>query len=434
FNYRKVQALRLSSGLHYDINRASTGFITAYYRYNNVEQNPTYRIKKTNDPLQARGEINKNQFNSLGLLAQHAQQWNHDQLQAIFGIQVEYSPLQYHAQYILIQKDNAGYYVSYTPTDSVLTDYAANIYNYAAYTQWKWQPVEKLYLTAGLRYDRIDYDFTNHLLPSAYTGAPSGRNGFSHLTPKIGFTYVLSSHMGGYANFSQGFAPPDITDLYNGVKVPYLKPASYLNYETGIWLRIDDDRMLWQVDVYRMLGKNEIISVRQDDGSYQNANAGKTLHEGLEYTFQYHPLQTLQIRWNGTWAYHAFIQYQINGKDYAHHRMNAAPGWIYDAAVQYQMPFLKGLQLSAEWQHVGRYYIDPANTLTYPGYDLFHIRTAYEQKRWAVWLHLLNVFNTIYATTVDYASYGNTYRAGIPRTWQIGFSYNLIQPDQSFKK
>ncbi|MBX6380176.1 MAG: TonB-dependent receptor [Thermoflavifilum aggregans] len=425
FNYRSVKAIRFASSLHYEKGKLGEGFATAYFRYNDIGQNPTYRIKRTANPLKATGEINDNRFTSYGLLMQHTLKNASSHLQAIFGINAEYSPLNYHAQFIQIQKDTAGYYISYTPTDSVLTDYHAGIDNEAAYMQLKWEPVQALYVVGGIRYDRLAYHFVNHLPPSAYTGAPSSTNVFSHVTPKIGLTYHLSLHSGFYANISQGFAPPDITDLYNGVKVPYLKPAVYMNYEAGGWFMWQQGKGSIQADVYRMIGTNEIISVRQDDGSYQNENAGKTLHEGLEYTIAYSPLAGVQFKWNGTWAYHEFLEYQINGKDYSHTQMNAAPKILYFAEITYHPGFLKNAYIAFDWQHVGKYYIDPANTQTYKGYDLFHIRSGYQWNRLGVWVNVLNVMNTIYATTVDYASYGNTYRAGIPRTWQIGVSYDF---------
>jgi len=431
FNYRKVSAVRYTSSLYYGQDTHSSGFVSAYYHDNDVEQNPSYRIKRTSDPLKASGEINDNIFHTFGLLSQHSWQLRPEQLQVIAGLNGEYSPFQYHANYIQIQKNQAGYYISYTPTDSLLSDYRAGIYTYAAYVQLKWQPVSHLYLVGGLRGDGISYHFVNNLPPSAYTGAPSSTNSFGHITPKIGLNYSFSSNLGGYLNFSQGFAPPDITDLYNGVKVPYLKPATYQNYEAGLWWSFWKDKILWQADVYRMTGTHEIISVRQDDGSYQNANAGKTLHYGVEYAITCNPVSDIQFKWNGTWARHRFIQYQINGKDYSHHEMNAAPHLLYYAELSYRPAFLKQSHIAFSCEHVGKYYIDPANTQIYGGYTLLNIRLGYQWQRLSMWLHVWNVMNTIYATTVDYASYGNTYRAGIPRTWQLGLGYDFSRRIQA---
>jgi outer membrane receptor protein involved in Fe transport len=222
-----------------------------------------------------------------------------------------------------------------------------------------------------------------------------------------------------------GFAPPEISDLYTGVKVPVLKPAYYNNYEIGGWYGLAAGKAAVEASLYRMQGNNEIISVRLDDGSYQNRNAGKTLHYGVEYTLKYTPSRSLLFIFNGTNAHHEFLDYQQNGKDYSHRTMNAAPGMIFNTEITYKPGWLQGFRIAAEWQHVGKYFIDPANTQVYHGYELFNVRTGYAFHGLEFWLNVLNMFNRIYATAVDYASYGNSYRPGLPRTFQFGITYSF---------
>src|SRR5205085_9445776 len=170
--------------------------------------------------------------------------------------------------------------------------------------QFRYKPTDKLKLVAAARYDRLDYKFDNHLSPSAFTGAPDAIDHFDHFTPKLGLTYGFGKNKGAYLNYSVGFAPPNITDLYSGVKVPVLKASSYNNYEVGGWVAFACNKGYAEVSLYKMDGKNEIVSVRLADGSYQNQNAGRTSHKGVEANIKYAPVQDISIRLSGAYADH----------------------------------------------------------------------------------------------------------------------------------
>lgn len=425
FTYRKVNALRARATWEQRWNSNNSTSVTAYFRHNAIGQNPFYYISDLPDPSLATGQINLDYFHSFGLIAQHTRWFHFWNSRLIAGISADYSPAGYRAGYILIHKNPAGYYVSYDNTDSLLTDYHARLFNTAAYTQWESSPVEKLKLVAAVRYDRLDYIFTNHLPPSAWSGAPDAKNNFQQLTPKLGLTYSFTENRGIYANYSIGFAPPDIGDLYTGVKVPYLKPARYFNYETGGWFGFAGEKGELEVSLYRMTGTNEIISVREANGIYINKNAGKTLHYGVEYTLTYSPLKALLFRFSGTNASHRFIDYAENGKDYSGHEMNGAPHFIANTEVIYKPGWFKGFRISLEAQHLSRYYMNEANTRYYNGYTVFNGRTGYVYRSFEIWSNVLNLGNTVYATTAEKTAYGVSYRPGLLRTVYFGITYHF---------
>ncbi len=425
FTYRKVNALRIRTSWEQRWNLYNTTTITGYFRNNSIGQNPFYYIKNTADPLQANGQINDDHFHSFGVIAQHTKRFGFWDTRLIAGITADYSPAGYYANYINIRKNAAGYYTGYANTDSLLTDYNARLLNTAVYTQWETSPVEKLKIVAALRYDRLDYSFNNHLPPSAYSGAPDDKNNFQQLTPKLGFTYAFEKDKGLYANYSIGFAPPDITDLYTGVKVPYLKPARYYNYETGGWFGFADGKGSVEASAYHMNGENEIISVRLADGSYINKNAGRTVHYGIEYTLEYSPVKSILLRFSGTNAAHLFTDYTENGKDYSGKEMNGAPHFIANAEITYKPAYLKGFRIGLTWQHLSKYFMDEANTQYYKGYSVFNTRLGYTFKSFEVWGNIINTGNIIYATSAEKTAYGVSYRPGPLRTLYFGIAYHF---------
>ncbi|MFB6455138.1 TonB-dependent receptor [Chitinophaga sp. Hz27] len=425
FTYRDVKALRIRSTLDKDWNAMNSTSFTAFFRHSTIGQNPFYAIKSTSDPLKATGQINSDAFHSFGVIIQHKKKFDWKNAALIGGLSADYSPATYNAGFIKIDKNAAGYYTNYQTTDSVLTDYKVGLLNTAAYAQFEMSPIENMRLVAAVRYDRMDYDFVNHLTPSAYTGAPSEKNNFNAFTPKLGLTYNLGHNRGLYANYSRGFAPPNISDLYQGVKVPVLQQATYNNYEAGGWFGFSHDKGYVDLSVYQMKGTNEIVSVRQADGSYENRNTGATTHRGVEWNVKYTPLKSIYIRTSGTYALHNFDAYTENGKTYDDNRMNGAPKWITNSEITWKPAILRGFRLGGEWQHIGSYYMDPANTATYSGYDLFNLRAGYGYKGFECWINCMNVGDRLYATTAEKSAYGVTYRVGPRQTFNFGIAYTF---------
>ena len=124
-------------------------------------------------------------------------------------------------------------------------------------------------------------------------------NHFERLSPKVGFTYNFSDRTGIYANYSEGFVPPQVSELYTGVKVPNIEPSVFYNYEIGGWAEVIKNKLSVDVSAYDLKGTNEIVSVKLDDGSFANQNAGETSHKGIELGLMATPIKGyfFQIQW-----------------------------------------------------------------------------------------------------------------------------------------
>jgi len=110
--------------------------------------------------------------------------------------------------------------------------------------------------------------------------------------------------------------------------------------------------------------------------------------------------------------------------------MNNAPVWIANSELTYKPQFVPGFRIAYEWQHIDKYFTDPANTKIYPGYNIYNMRLGYELKRNGIglWLNIINLTNKLYATTVTSNQYGDTYNAAAPRTFTLGLSYSFSKP------
>lgn len=435
FTYRKVDASRYRSTVTQAWNNSSKSSISLIYRDNTIGQNPNYRIKDdyrksgntwTGKKDLAHGEINVSNFNSYAVVAQHKQNLNWKQTSLTGGVSMDFSPSTYDADYIRIKKDTISKkYVSYQETDSLLTNYKTKISNYAAFASLEVSPIQKLRVVASLRYDHFNYDFDNHLKPSAFSGSPDTTTQFSRFSPKLGFTYNISSRTGFYGNYSQGFVPPQVTEMFTGVKVPNLDPSVFYNYEIGGWAELIKNKLSIDASAYKLIGTNEIISVKMDDGSSENRNAGRTSHKGIEFGLNATPVKDVTVRIGGAFSEHKFVQFVEKGNNYNGYEMNGAPNWMHNAEIWFKPCFAKGLRIGAEWQKIGTYYMDPKNTMKYDGYDVFNIRAGYQYKGFEVWVNVMNATGNYFSYNSSKTTSGQSYTLAEPRSFNTGISYNF---------
>jgi len=432
FTFRNVKGVRVKSQINRFWNSFSETRASVVYRNNSIQQNPSYRIRNdyrrvsegiyTGDPLKAHGEINNSSFNTYALFLQHDQKLTKLKSKITAGVNIDTSPSDYISNYISVQKDNMGSFTGYAESDSALSRFSTGITNLASYINWNTDILKGLKLVVALRYDFYHYKYRNYLSPSSYSGAPSTKNNFDQFTPKAGLTYNYKG-LGFYANYSQGFVPPQINELYQGVKVPYLQPQVFYSYETGGWLELSRGKLYADWSLYKMAGTNEIISVLADDGTSQNRNAGKTNHTGIEYGISYKPSPVWAFRLSASNSKHTLVNYAEKGISYNGNVMAGAPVFVANAEISITPASIKGLRTSVEWQEQGRYWMDNANTSQYNGFDIFNVRAGYRIRQFEVWLNVLNVTNRYYSVLANKSTSGYNYNLGEPRTLNTGVAY-----------
>ena len=426
FTFRKIKALRLRQNLQYDWNSNVSTTLNLMYRNNTMDQNPSYSIGSTSNPTKFRGQINSNQFDAYVLDIQHS--WNLQSLNSklFIGGYWDFTPQNLVANYIDIFKDTAiGKYTKYSyPTkDSLVTSYETELNNKAIYANYIFDINKYIRLNASIRYDDFTYLFNNQLR----TGTPSANNHFTNWTPKLGINYNKNQH-GVYVNYSEGFVPPQITEIYNAIRVPFLLPQKFKNFEIGSWYQ--SKNIYAELAIYQLNGTNEIISVRQTDGVNLNQNSGATKHIGIEYQLRYQLNAQWELLINGTNTKHTYVNTLIKGTDVSGNEMNAAPRNFTNITATWK-PNSKW-RLSIEELHQSKYYMDETNTTSYGGFDVLNLRFGYTLKRTELWLNVLNLTNAYYSTmaTKNFSVKGTSaysYYLGDPRSITVGWRWHIIK-------
>ncbi|MET3029028.1 TonB-dependent receptor [Flavobacterium sp. UW10123] len=452
FTYRKSDALRTRLTLEHDWNSNSSSYITTYLRDNKLGQNPSYGIKwsPTVNPTTAKGEVNSNNFKSYGAIGQHTQKFDFLSTKLVAGALYDYSPVTYWS-YVIDLKANLNpgqpgkqtvdsYEIIAEHPDSKLSDYTADIFNTAGYAQINFNPIEKLVITIGGRYDNMKVNYDNAIDFS------TGSKVYDKFTFKAGANYNPVESAGFYGNYSQGFAPPGITSIFrakpgtggtSGVPAEFyynLKPADFNNYEIGGWLSFFENKLNFDYAFYYMEGKNELLNIKLPDNSTDYRSAGETRHKGIEFGASYKPSKQFNIRLGGTYAQHTYIDFKLSDKpsdpiqDLNGKEMPSAPKWSGNSEVSYYPNWLPNLRTSLEWQLVGSYYQDQINTVKYDGYNIFNARIGYQWKKIEVYGNVLNLTDKLYAYNVTRTNVANaqpTYTAAAPRTFVFGLQYNF---------
>lgn len=435
FTYRKDKTTRANFGWEGETTHNGQTSFTVFARQNDHGQLPSYTINSCVGAV-CRGTINNNGIASLGFDLKHNQEFDWLAARLVAGMYYDQTNNSYVSDNLSITRDVAsGRYVSYTLNSIAsprgVRNYQTDIRNTALFGQAELSPVEKLRVVLGGRFDSISYNYKNNLTPGVNYGAANESRSFGHFSPKLGATWAFSREASVYTNISEGFTPPEVSQLYGTNNVPNLNPATYNNYEIG--LRMAFGAIKLDSALYRLEGRDTIVNYTLAPGVSENRNAGRTRSQGLE----------LGLNWTGglfdarfgmTTASHRFLQYQASGTlNYSGKEMPQAPDSITTAEIGYKP--VQDARIALELVDQGASWMNNANTVRYAGHTLLNLRGNYQfAGGWEAWLQGRNLTNRQYADSATSAYSGagaytpntqNQYTAGAPRSLMAGLSYSF---------
>lgn len=439
FTYRKDLTTRANLAWEGETTHRGTSTLTVFSRKNDHGQIPAYSIGSCVGNT-CKGVINNNHVDSIGLDFKHQQDVDFLNSRLVAGVYLDKSDNPFVSDNLRIVRDPvSGKYVSYRVSNASdpqgVRDYQADIDNTAFFAQWEMTPLANTRVVLGARSDAITYGYHNRLAPggSANFGAPDESRSFSHVSPKIGATYALSKQASLYTNVSEGFTPPEVSQLYGKTGIPNLSPATYDNYEIGMRLALLGGKLKIDSALYRLDGRDTIVSYTVTPGNSENRNAGRTRSQGLELGVNY-DADAFDMRFGTTVASHKYQRYQVSSNlDYSGKDMPQAPSDITTAEIGYKP--LAGARVALEVVHQGHYWMNNANTVQYGGHTLLNLRGSYKfAKGWDAWLQVRNLTDARYADSASssYSGVGsynantqNQYTPGAPRSVMVGLAYSF---------
>lgn len=437
FTFRDAKALRVKSTLNQKWNAKNSTSLSVVYRDNSMKQNPSYRIADdTAFGDTTTGELNDNSFTSYAAYLQHNIKFDALKTNLGFGGNVDFSPKTYLAEVIDVNRNANGDFDTFTQTGVFKSDYQADILNTGAFITGDFEPLKNFKINAGLRYDIYSYDFDNNLDAASDFSSEDAKETFTAVTPRLGLTYNFTKNIGMYANYSVGFIPPSISDLFRKDDVPLLDPTTFNNYELGGWLSLLKNKVYIDFAVYSLIGENEVVSVSTKINGIttsENKNVGETKHQGVEFGIKIKPVKNVTLRYNTAFSQHEYTSFVTkivdgvldDGKDFSGNTIPGAPEWVSNAGLDYKPSFIKGFRIGAEWQHVSKYFTDQKNEFTYEGYDTVNMRLGFDVGAFGIWMNVMNITDELYATRANTAWGRTSYTPGNPKTIVIGLKFKL---------
>jgi iron complex outermembrane receptor protein len=234
------------------------------------------------------------------------------------------------------------------------------------------------------------------------------------LAPRVGLRHQATPDLLVFGNVSRSIDPP-VTWQMGSTGVPYIRPLAPQKANTAeIGLRAGSDRHDGTLSLYRSWISGELLStvVRQAsqgvDALIANANAGKTIHQGIEAAL------TSRL-WKGTegsrlsyrQAYTFSDFYYRDDPRYGRNDLPSLPRHVYQGELLFQQAggFYAGLNTRA----MSGYYVDYANSLKAPSAVIWAAKFGYEHpaRKWKAYLDFRNLGDRHYASaasTVDNAN------------------------------
>ena len=267
----------------------------------------------------------------------------------------------------------------------------------------------KLILTAGVRADQIKFEVQDAFITPTNPD-DSGERTLRAVSPMAGIAYRISPLVGVYANYATAFETPTTTELGNkpdgsaGFN-PSLDPQRSTTVEAGSrgWLAGPwASGFSYDLSVFNTQVEDELIGfdIPNSNGRRYFQNAGKTLRRGFELALGT-VVGPAEFALAYGYSHFVFDEYELNGNDFANHRIPGIPMQQLQGAVTFRR---SAWYATLEGEARGWVYADDANSARHPGYEVMNVRVGGRGVAGLSWFSprfgIQNVFDRHYAASI----------------------------------
>lgn len=340
--------------------------------------------------------------NRLGFAYTDTDRGNFDQTSQTFASQGRNERLEY--QGILTLSDavqstfGAERETSRYATDDGFSTAQASARIDSVYGQLSLTPTQGLTLTGGIRQD------DHNRFGGATSLAGSG-------VWQLGNTILRAS-------YTQGFKAPSLFQLYSDFGNARLQPERSKGWDAGITQSTPDGRFEASATWFSRNTTNLIdfigcplprtgICTDRPFGTYNNVARARS--QGIEITLALKPTSTLNLQANYTWT---DARNRSPGNANFDRKLIRRPEHSLNTLIDWQITDRIGTGLTLT--HIGRTFINAANTQRLAGYVLADLRVSFAlTEQVALYARVENLFDEQYETVRDYGQPGRAAHAGV---------------------
>lgn len=323
----------------------------------------------------------------------------------------------------LVETRPAGRHYDFDVT-SLFTSVSARL-GYAPSDAVEWQ--------AGLRAERLGYDYSNRWLDGntrddgsrcgfggcLYTRPASRDDSFTNLGAMLGLRMALGTRGQFWLGAGSGFRPPQATELYRlqrGQLVAELDSERRNSLEAGI--RLAGEAFDMSASTY--VARSTDLIFRDAEGL--NVSEGRTKSVGIELETELRTAALGSFEMVGSWARHEYdFNRRIGGGEIIEsgNSLDTAPAFM--GSARWTLRWRESLVSEMEVVYLGEYWMNAHNTHEYGGHWLVNWRLDWRARRnLLLFARIGNLLDRDYAHRADFAFGNQRYFPGPGRQVFIG--------------
>lgn len=302
---------------------------------------------------------------------------------------------------------------------TISTDRVDSAVSYALFVQNRFDVTDRLSITPGLRIENYEQKRRDRR-----NSANDGQSSNTEYLPGVGATYRLTDEAQLYGSVYKAFSPPlNSQSIVTGVD-QQLDAERSNNIEVGV--RGRSGRARYEVTAFQMDFDNQITPAIS--GGLTNANAGSTMHRGMEAAFGYAWASGISLDANMTWIPTADYHEDRGGGILRGNRLPYSPEWLANVTLAYTQGPLRTALIG---RYVDEQYGDGDNSEPITGsgnaiwkgkldsYYTFDLTASYDvNKQFRVFGAIKNLTDERYIASLRQGIY-----AGPERFFELGARY-----------
>ena len=409
--YRNSLSFRVYSKLNWQLDGSNQLTVTPYLRYTQMEFLQHFL------PWQPTEENGHHSFGVKNIYTKEDENF-----QWYAGIDLEYT------QGELLQEQSEVF--APTIPQGVHYDYdiAAKSVSPFIASNWKY---DRLTINFGLRYNSIRYDYKNNLSDGSacdsqiencrYYRPEDQVRSFNHWSPKIGLNYEFNHGHYLYTELTRGFRAPQATELFrlqSGQEYSDIQTEEIDSFQLGVKGQVKE--LEYELSLYQ-LDKNNYIFL---DSNRFVVSHGETSHKGVELALEYNVSEQWSFAVASSYGKHLYENdIQISSTNIRGNLIDTAPKTMTNLQIGWKPT--ESTTWSLEWDSLSGYYLNPENTASYEGHQLFNLRGQIKLKNSQISIKIINLTDEDYAERADFGFGQYRYFVGRPRGLSISYQYWL---------
>ncbi len=245
-------------------------------------------------------------------------------------------------------------------------------------------------LTFGVSLNGIKYFTQDYLTPSK-TGT---RKFKPQASPRVALSHTFGDYLSLHGSVSTGFSPPTGSEIRNidGTINTSLNAEKAINYEINAKGNFLQSRFNYDLALFLMNMKGELIGQNIRQGITIYHNSGKTRHSGVELALSYQILResdqktftSLRPYLALTYSGFKFEDYKILNADnqvinnFDGNKLTGIAPWVIDAGIEFETR--PGVYGQLTYYYSDRLPLNDANTDFNDSYNVLNLKIGYQKR------------------------------------------------------